>query len=355
VVIHQATKNKIIDLYYKERLPIREIAKIIKKSSRDIISVLRTLEKVEEKGKIDSKTQESKQKEDGHDKDDETLAPYIRAYNLFSEGKRPIQAALILKLPEAELTKYYIEYLRMTQLTELPQILKEIGIHGVSYFLILTQKAMVEKMKTDQVINLLKLTNDKLPKLEDKVEKIKNKLLVMEYEIEDHKELLYSYNEKISNAKLNLEEWRKSWRVEQEKFLSAYNENQRLEKLAYEFKNNNKVYLEIQNIVEEKVKTMLTDNNAKKLLEFALAAVTEALRQDPQRELLIENTPPIQIYDFNPSSVALEQPPFQNPYDDYPHIARDKVLELSKKYYNRLVKSLTGAMISTAAWNRQEW
>ena len=86
-----------------------------------------------------------------------------------------------------------------------------------------------------------------------------------------------------------------------------------------------------------------------KLLEFALAAVTEALRQDPQKELLIEKTPPIQNYDFNSSSVELEQQPFPNPNDDYPHFAREKVLELSKKYYDRLVKGLTDCSISTAA------
>jgi hypothetical protein len=351
MAIHQVTRNKIIDLYYKEHLPIREIAKITRKSSRDIISVLRThelQEKEEEKNNINSNNiPDSEQKEEGHDNDDKNLAPYTKAYKLFTEGKRPIQAAIILRLPEAEVTKYYIEYLRMTQLPELPQMLKEIGIHGISYFLILTQKAMAEKMKTDQVINLLKLTNDKLPKLEGQIEKLKNKLLVLEYEIEDHKELLYFYNEKITNAKLNLEEWRKSWRVEQEKFVNAYNENQKLEKLAYEFKNNNKVYLEIQNIAEERVKSFLGDNNAMKLLEFAIAAVTEALRQDPQRVVLIEKTPPIQNYDFNPSSVAIEQSPFRSPYDDYPHFARDKILELSSKYYNELVKGISCTTIST--------
>ena len=48
-----------------------------------------------------------------------------------------------------------------------------------------------------------------------------------------------------------------------------------------QFKVNDKVYLDIQTIVEDKVKSFLTDNNAMKLLEFALATVTEGLRQDP--------------------------------------------------------------------------
>ncbi|MFZ0697286.1 MAG: hypothetical protein WAM88_09130 [Nitrososphaeraceae archaeon] len=40
-----------------------------------------------------------------------------------------------------------------------------------------------------------------------------------------------------------------------------------------------------------------------KLLEFALIAVSEALRQDPQMELLIEKTP-LQNYDSYSSSLS---------------------------------------------------
>jgi hypothetical protein len=100
MAIHQATKNKIIDLYFKEHLPIREVAKITKKSSRDIVFVLKTLEsqEKEEDWKIDNNNTKEERKEETLDKDDKNLAPYTKAYNLFSEGKRPIQAALILKL-----------------------------------------------------------------------------------------------------------------------------------------------------------------------------------------------------------------------------------------------------------------
>jgi hypothetical protein len=51
----------------------------------------------------------------------------------------------------------------------------------------------------------------------------------------------------------------------------------------------------------------------------------------------------------NSSSVELGQPPFPYTYDDYPYFAREKVLELSNKYYNRLVKGITDCSISTAA------
>jgi hypothetical protein len=149
-------------------------------------------------GRLISIHKNQSKKEEGHDKDDENLAPYTTAYKLFSEGKRPIQATLILKLPEGEVTNYYIEYLRMTQLLELPQIFKELGVKGISVFLILTQKAVAENLKTDEVLNLLKLANHRLPKLEDRIEKIQIKHGILKYEIEEREELLFRYNEKIT-------------------------------------------------------------------------------------------------------------------------------------------------------------
>ena len=108
--------------------------------------------------------------------------------------------------------------------------------------------------------------------------------------------------------------------------------------MVEEFKVNNKVYLNIQIIAEEKVKAFLGEN-AMSLLKFALAAVTEALRQDSQKQLLVEKTPPIQNYDLNSTSVELEQPPF--PYDDYPYTAKEKVLKEASKFYNMLFRGLT--------------
>jgi hypothetical protein len=349
MAIHQATKNKIIDLYFKQHLPIREVAKITKKSSRDIILVLKTIEsqEKEEDWKIDNNnTKELERKEETLDKDDKNLAPYTKAYKLFSEGKRPIQVALILKIPEAEVTKYYIEYLRLTQLTDLPLIFKDLGVKGISVFLILTQKALAENLKTDEVLNLLKLANDKLPKLEDKIEKMQVKYDILKYEVEDREDLLYRYNEKIARAKLIIQQLKKSYQEIKIEFSNIYNENQRLHKLTYEFKHNDKGYLEVQNIAEDKVKTFLTGNNAMKLLEFALVAVTEGLRQDPQRQPLTEKTHPLQNYDFK-----IGQSPFQNIYD-YPHTAKEKVLEFANKIYNELVKGLTDATIFTAVWDR---
>jgi predicted transcriptional regulator len=78
----------------------------------------------------------------------------------------------------------------MTQLPELPQIFKELEVKGVSVFLILTRKALAENLKTDEVLNLLKLANNKLPKIQDRIEKMQIKYDILKYEIEEREDLL---------------------------------------------------------------------------------------------------------------------------------------------------------------------
>ena len=51
-----------------------------------------------------------------------------------------------------------------------------------------------------KVLNLLKLTNHTLPKLEERIDKMNIKFDVLKYEIDERMDLLYCYNEKIAEC-----------------------------------------------------------------------------------------------------------------------------------------------------------
>ena len=185
--------------------------------------------------------------------------------------------------------------------------------------------------------------------IENKIENYKEAIAQLRLHRSTIGQELYALNNKIASAKSILDQYEMAFGKLNKEFNNIREQINGLEAMVEQFKVNNKVYLDIQTIAEEKVKDFLGNNNAAKLLEFALVAVTEALRQDPQKEILIEKTPPTQNYDFNSFPVVPEQRPFPNPYDVYPHFAREKVLELSKKYYDRLVNGLTDCSISITA------
>ena len=244
-----------------------------------------------------------------------------------------------------------MEYLRLSQLPGLSLTFKELGsVRAVSYFSKLSNIAAAEQLTVEEVIRLLRIVkNNPLFYVEARIEEIKKMRLCLESELEEQKNMLFCYNTKIDSAKVILKGWNIACKEVREDVIRIYNEKQILENLVHLLKQNDNLYQKIQNIAEDKVSSFLTGYNGMKLLEFALLSVCEALRQDPQKEHLIEKMPPIQNYDFNSSSVALGQPPFPNPCDDYPHFAREKVIELSNKYYDRLVKGLTDCSLSTAA------
>jgi hypothetical protein len=188
--------------------------------------------------------------------------------------------------------------------------------------------------------------NNPLFHVEARIEEIKKMRLCLESELEEQKNMLFCYNEKIDSAKLILKGWNIACKEIREEVIRIYNEKQILENLVHLLKQNDNLYQKIQNIAEDKVSSFLTGYNGMKLLELALLSVCEALRNDPQKELLIEKTPPIQNYDFNSSSVVLEQPPFPNHYEDYPYTAKQEVLKESSKIYNKLLRGLAESTVS---------
>ena len=142
-----------------------------------------------------------------------------------------------------------------------------------------------------------------------------------------------------------LKQFNLALKVKKEELAIILDKKIKYERMVEQFiVNNNEIYLKIQKIAKDKVNTFLTEHYGRKLLEFALTAVAKALRQDPQRELLIKQMPPIKNYDYDPEKVFC-----LNPYDySYPNVT-EKVLGLSSETYDKLVKGLTDVTISTAA------
>jgi hypothetical protein len=345
MAIDEDTKSKIIDLHLNQHKAIRQIAKIVKKSSRDVNAVVK-----EDKQKLGvsnhSKQGDSINDNRNQEKEEPSNYPVnAKAYRLFAQGLTPLQVTIELGLLEADATKYYLEYTRLLDLAKLPQILRILGnVRAVNYFLKLSNLALAEGLTTEEVVHLVNIVdNNSISSVLKRIEEIKRMLSCLETELDERKDLLNDFNKKTKSAESNLAIMKKACKETRDEFIRLYNEKNSLEKWVFEFKHNNDKYLEVQNEVKEKVEAFLTKYNGRKLLEFSLTAAVEALRNEQERELLTEKISPLKNYDFDPEILF-----FPNPYN-YCDVEKEKLFELASKTYDKLVKGLTDVVISTAA------
>ena len=131
--LNQREKQElIIKLRKEEGKTYREIAHIAGVSLRDIKPTLR---------KYERKLQTKKEEENNQKTTTKTLSKRIQAYDLFRNGKTPIQTCIDLRLDFDTVRKHWLEYLRLNNMKKLYNIYTENEFHldylfKIDYFLL---------------------------------------------------------------------------------------------------------------------------------------------------------------------------------------------------------------------------
>jgi len=316
-------KEKLVLDLYNEGKSTREIAQIAHMSFRDI-------------GFIIDKKEKEKEEREGQAKQT-TLS--TQAYNLFLQGKTPVQVAIELNIREPEATQYYKEYWKLSQLHSLNWVYEQVK-DDIRYFVRLYISAKVARMSVQQVVRLLEIANNDLPGVEHRYERSKRDLDSIEADNRNSARIFQELTDKISNMLKRLD----SIRLECEKELAQrdqlYQKRMKLEAAVRQFQNSNEVYIKIRKTVEEKVHSVLSDK--KMLLRLALLSLTESMRKDPDKFNAF-------IFCDNKSSSSTTQTSgYSQYYDTVPcgqqqFPSQDYIIMLvdeSEKLYNKLVKEL---------------
>ena len=150
----QAREERVLDLYYNQEKNYREIAKLERMCPRDISAIVNKV----------SKDAESKQ----------SFSKVAQAYEMFSQGKSPMEVAIALDLREPEVTQLYKESLNLQQIGELNRIFLETRGVGLAPFLNLYNSTKVAGYNVNHVVWLLRVANKGLQELENRYYKYKS-------------------------------------------------------------------------------------------------------------------------------------------------------------------------------------
>jgi archaellum component FlaC len=308
-------KKRVIDLYFNQHKSYAEIAQIEKMSPRGIHTIIKEEE---------SRRQKYKQQEIS-----------AQAYQLFSEGKTPVEVAIVLNLRAPEVTRLYREYWELKRLHTLNSVYKE--TNGKLWPFLKLYRLMKEKgMNIEQVVNAVDIAIHKLPYMEGLYKQLKDEVDKMQRTRQQLENYLHKLKEEIASAKSLLNSYHTLCERKRQELENINSEVSRIVTLVNRFKNNNEEYPKIENIVEEKVKSVLTDN--KQILQFALASVIEAIRRNPDKYNSL-------IFNDTSASSTLTSIPAQGSILSHIEDYRDMILEEAKRLYDSLLHHFTNSIM----------
>jgi transposase-like protein len=95
MVVDEKERRRIIDLHFNQGKPIREVCRIMGKSSHDITPVTKEhrIELAQNYALANGDQDDTVRREQ------DRIIPNVKAYKLFDEGKNPLQVTAELNLP----------------------------------------------------------------------------------------------------------------------------------------------------------------------------------------------------------------------------------------------------------------
>ena len=334
-------KRRIIDLHFHQHKPIREVSNIMGRSSHDITPVTKEY-RIQLTQDINPINKE--QNNDAQGVLDRVILN-VQAYKLFDKGKTPLEVTTELNLPGPQVQQFYIEYLNLIRMEKLVKIYQEIK-DNIGYFLKLFRLGKIEGLTPERIILFVNMSYN-IHDLEEKLRQLRAKIFSIDIKKSVDLEQLETLHNDIEAALDNLTWADTACKKKYEELTEVCTQIRILEKYVKRFKNGED-YHELEIIVKNKVGELLLDN--KRLLEAVLASVIGALRDDPDRYLLIDRmqlTPFTNNTVINYSSFLESQRPSRPQGDE--QFVRERVVETAKRVLDNLQKNIVDNIISTAS------
>jgi hypothetical protein len=206
--------------------------------------------------------------------------------------------------------------------------------NNLGYFLKLFRLGRKEGFTPEKIINLLNMA-DNIQDLNEQFQFHLSNVKEMDLRMNRCKEQLEDLENRTMSTQEQLSDTERACKQKFDELSVICSQVQMLEYKIEQFKNGQS-YQAIEQITRDRVNELLADN--KKLLEYALVSIIDALRNDPDRYLLIDKVP----YD---SLGIVESTLYQEDYQ----FVKEKVLVIADKTFHKLTKNLAENTLSTAA------
>ena len=257
---------------------------------------------------------------------DESTSIHSRAFELFSEGKTPLQIAITLNLEAEKALRYHQEYFMLLGCTEFTKVYLRIKDNPWPY-VNLVKLAQDLGMSDDEVVELLKIANGHLPRVRLEYDRLKAELNSLEDEKSNSTQDYHRLCDEISGMKTTVDQLQLTMGESKEEKAKLELLKIRLQNFVKDFQNNNIEYNKVKQAIQGEVEFILTDS--RRLLRMAIQSVIELLRLDPQK---------FHSYYYNRSTIQPEN-------DEEP------ILVEAERLYEKLLENITNKVATNLSDN----
>ena len=195
IMIYTVREKQVLELY-KQGKSTREIAKELRMSLRDIGFILK-------KGQVNhgiaTIMDDGNNSSNSNNNNKPANEKATQAYELFSQGKKPVEVAIQLSLSEKEATRFYTEYWKLKHLYSLYHVYRNKG--DLSYILKLCRLAKRQGIRADNIEWFVKMVNIgtyNIPDLQKQYAKLQDEVQVIDHQKVMSKAELDNMNNQIS-------------------------------------------------------------------------------------------------------------------------------------------------------------
>ena len=281
--LNKKEKEKMVVDLYENGSNYREIAKQARVSLRDIKGIL------DKAGGVQSSSKAA------------------QAYQMFSNGKSPMEVAIALDLREPEVTQLFKESWTLKQIYDLNSIYLETK-GNLGLFVKLFTLSQEAGINAEHVIRILRLADNDLLRLEGRYYNLKSEVKSLEAKMENLIRIIQDYDNQVKALGKSFDSYCRLCQEEEIRLTDLQRQRLKAEALVSHFQNNNEEYLKIRSVVENKVYSILS--NVAVLLKLAVSSVIHSIRNNPERY--------ISLIQDNFSSTRYNAPSHLFYTDDYP-------------------------------------
>jgi hypothetical protein len=340
MIVNDEEKRRIIDLHFNQGKTIREVSRIMGKSSHDITPVTKEHRILLAQNYALANGVKSDVVEHVQDK----IIPNVKAYKLFDEGKSPLEVSAELNISGPEVQQYYNEYWNLRRMYTLVTIYQE-SQDSMGYYLKLFRLGKEKGVTPEQIINLMQMA-DSIHKLQDKLKRLQNEITDILTRKSEGREELNDLQNEIIDTKENLDLVKETFTIKYEELKKTCSRIQKLQNYVEQFIEGQE-YQELESIARNEVVRTLLDT--KKLLQNALFSILLALRNGPDRYLIVDRMEltPFTTAILNGNLLRGSGRPLDSQGSE--QFISERLLVVAGRIFSNLQKVMVNSTMSTAA------